>query len=388
MGHAQRAPLSGVRDLVIVGQPLPFHVHDQFGRRLLAAGQVIVGDTQLEMLLERGAWVDSEEAATVRRERQAAASGGGSPVMSVYREPTLFDRWEKLVWELDALLRKVMVGMPCVPELEALGRQVLAQVERDADVALFMTIRPADNRFALYALQHALHTATVGVVLSRQLAWSPEQQLRLVLGALTMNVSILELQAQMAAEKDPPTMRQRQVIRAHPETSAAMLQAAGVADAEWLAMVREHHERPDGTGYPNGLKGAGELAHALRVVDVFTAKISSRAFRPALAIQVAARQLFQEEQGGPVASAMIKALGLYPPGDLVQLKNGEIAVVARRGQSATTPMVASLTNTAGQPVAATSHRDTAKPEFAITGPAPERKGLSRVLPERVYGLMN
>ena len=139
MGQTQRAPLSGVRDLIVVGQPLPFHVHDEFGRRLLAAGQVIVGDTQLEMLLERGAWVDSEEAAAVRRDRQAASSGGGSPVMSIYRQPTLFDRWEKLVWELDALLRKVMAGMPCVPELTELGQQVLAQVDRDVDVALFMT---------------------------------------------------------------------------------------------------------------------------------------------------------------------------------------------------------------------------------------------------------
>jgi hypothetical protein len=388
MGHAQRAPLSGVRDLIVVGQPLPFHVHDEFGRRLLAAGQVLISDTQLEMLLARGAWVDSEEAATVRRERQAANAGGGSPIMSIYREPTLFDRWEKLVWELDALLRKVIAGMPCAPELEALGQQVVAQIERDMDVALFVTIRPADNRFALYSLSHALQCATVSVALSHQLAWSAEQQLRLVLSALTMNVSILELQAQLAAQTDPLTTKQRQLIRAHPEASATLLQAAGVADEEWLAMVREHHERPDGSGYPQGIQTIGEGARALCAVDIFTAKISARAFRAALPVQTAARELFQEEKGGSLAAGMIKALGLYPPGGLVQLKNGEIGVVARRGASATTPLVASLTNAAGQPVAATSIRDTAKPEFAITGPAGERKGLSRVLPERVYGLMN
>lgn len=388
MGHAQRAPLASVRDLIMVGQPLPFHVHDQYGRRLLAAGQVLTGDTQLEMLLERGAWVDSEEAGTVRRERQAARAGGSDPLLSTYREPTLFDRWEKLVWDLDALLRKVLAGLPCASELEALGRQVVAQVERDVDVALFVTIRPSEQRFALYALTHALHTATVALVLARQLGWPGERQLKLVLGALTMNVSILELQAQMAAQPDPPSVRQRQLIRAHPETSAGLLQVAGVEDAEWLAMVKEHHERVDGAGYPAGSAAPCEMAHALRAVDVFTAKISTRAFRPALSIQVAARQLFQEEQGGPLAAGMIKALGLYPPGELVQLKSGEIGVVARRGASATTPMVASLTNTAGQPVAATSQRDTARPEFAITGPAAERKGLSRVLPERVYGLMD
>jgi hypothetical protein len=387
MGHAQRAPLATVRDLIAIGLPLPFHVHDQFGRRLLAAGQVLMGDTQLEMLLERGAWVDSDEAITVRRDRETARAGG-DPLMSTYRPPTLFDRWEKLVWELDALLRKVLAGTPCEPELQALGQQVVLQVERDVDVALFVTIRPAEQRFALYALTHALHSATVAVVLGRQLGWTNEQQLKLVLGALTMNVSMLEMQAQMAAQADPPGLRRRQIIRAHPETSATLLQAAGVEDAEWLSMVRDHHERPDGAGYPAGAKEAGELAHALRTVDVFTAKISTRAFRPALPIQAAARQLFQEEQGGRLAVAMIKALGLYPPGDLVQLKSGEIGVVSRRGASATTPMVASLTNSAGQPIAATSQRDTARPEFAITGAAGERKGLSRVLPERVYGLLN
>jgi hypothetical protein len=388
MGHAQRAPLATVRDLIAVGAPLPFHVHDEYGRRLLAAGQVLTSDTQLEMLLERGAWVDNEEAHAVRRDRQARPAGDGSPLMSTYREPTLFDRWERLVWELDALLRKVLAGMPCEPELRALGRQVVEQVERDVDVALFVTIRPAEQRVALYALTHALHAATVAVVLGRQLGWSGEQQLKLVLGALTMNVSILELQAQMAVQPDPPTTRQRQLIRAHPDASATLLEAAGVVDADWLAMVRQHHERPDGTGYPGGTTAVGEMAHALRTVDVFTAKISSRAFRPALPIQAAARQLFQEEQGGPLGAGMIKALGLYPPGELVQLRSGEIGVVARRGATATTPMVASLTNAAGQPIAATSPRDTAKPEFAITGPAGERKGLSRVLPERVYGLMN
>lgn len=388
MGQTQRSPLVTVRDLVVVGQPLPFHVNDEFGRRLLAAGQVVLGPTQLAMLLQRGAWVDSEEAAAVRRERQAVRAGavGGDPLMSTYREPTLFDRWEKLVWELDAVLRKVNAGNASLNDLEALGRQVVSQVENDEDVALFVTIRPGEQRFALYALTHAVHSATLAVVLCRQLGWSEEQQLRLVLGALTMNASILELQAQMAVQQDPPTAGQKRTIRAHPDASAALLQAAGVEDEQWLGMVRSHHERPDGTGYPQGSQADLELPHALRVLDVFTAKISARAFRPAIPVQLATRQLFQEEKGSPLAAAMVRGLGLYPPGDMVRLKNGEIGVVARRGTSATTPIVASLTNTAGQPVAGTSQRDTARPEFAITGVAGERKGLSRVMPERVYGL--
>ena len=82
MSDAKRTPLASVRDLVAVGHPLPFHVHDEFGRRLLALGQVIVSDTQMEMLFARGAWVDSETASAVRRERQAEAEGEGGQVVS------------------------------------------------------------------------------------------------------------------------------------------------------------------------------------------------------------------------------------------------------------------------------------------------------------------
>lgn len=156
-------------------------------------------------------------------------------------------------------------------------------------------------------------------------------------------------------------------------------------DEAWLVAVREHHERPDGTGYPSGLTEISELAHALRVTDVFTAKISPRAFRPAMNLQAAAKQLFQDERGGPMAAGLIKALGLYPPGDLVDLKSGEVGVVVRRGPSATTPKVATLTNRQGKPVVETHVRDTSDPQFAVLGPHTERQGLARIMPERVYG---
>ncbi|WP_374675866.1 HD-GYP domain-containing protein [Ideonella sp.] len=387
METSQRTPLAAVRDLVAVGQPLPFHVHDPAGRRLLAEGQVIVSDTQLEMLMERGAWAESEQVHTARKQREAAGGGAGAALVSTYRRPSLFDRWERLTWDLDALLRKVLAGMACGPELHELADQLIAQVDRDVDVALFMTIRPPDTRFALYALTHALHAATVGVVLARQLGWPADRQHLLVRAALTMNVSILELQAHMAAEPDPPNARQRAAIRAHPEASVTLLMGAGVSDVAWLEAVRQHHERTDGQGYPAGRRDIDEVARALGVADVFTAKLSPRAFRQALPVQSAARQLFQDERGGPLAGGLIKALGLYPPGDLVALKNGEVAVVTHRGASATTPRVASLSNAAGQPVASSLMRDTAHADYAIVGPASDPRRFARVLPERVYGLI-
>jgi HD-GYP domain-containing protein (c-di-GMP phosphodiesterase class II) len=380
MSNVVRLPLSEVLDLLVVGQPLPFHVLDPQERRLLAQGNVVVSQTQLEMLIERGAWVDANEAAVLRQSRQ--------PAPSAQRALSLFDHWEKMVWELDAALRLVLAGQPAMSALDALVLRLDALVRRDLNVALYVTIQQHEVRVALYALQHALHSATVLMELSPYMGWDASQLRSLLLAALTMNVSTLELQAAMAQQVDPPSARQRAQIRAHPDESVRLLRQAGVTDEAWLMAVRDHHERADGTGYPRELKAVGAMAHALRVADVFTAKISARAIRQALPIQAAAKQLFQEEQGGPLATSLIKALGLYPPGELVQLKNGEKAVVTHRGPTATTPLVASFTDTSGRPVVSTVPRDSALPEFAITGVVTDRKGLPRLPPERVYGVID
>jgi hypothetical protein len=196
---------------------------------------------------------------------------------------------------------------------------------------------------------------------------------------------MLELQAQMAEQSDPPTKRQIERIRAHPEGAVALLREAGIGDPEWLTTVLQHHEQPQGGGYPQGLTEVSDAAQLLRAADVYMAKVSPRALRAPLAPVVAMRQLFQHKPGDPLGMALVKALGVHPPGALVLLQSGEVAVVTRRAASGTHPVVATLSDKAGRPVADTHRRDTAETGLGITGPLVDTKPFSRVLPDRVYG---
>lgn len=379
----QRMPIGEVSDLIRVGEPLPFRVLDELERLLLNEGQVIDSERQMEVLKERGAWV---ERGLVLEHRERLSRAPGSGRSGVARVVTLFDRWERQIWELDALLRRTLKGQGVADEWGAEIGAVCALVDRDADVALFMAVRQDDRRFALYPQAHALHCAVVALLAGRQAGWPEAQQRRAVGAALTMNVAMLELQAVMAEQDTPPTQRQLDTIRAHPEAGARLLQAAGITDDAWLRAVVEHHERADGSGYPHGLVQVGDEARLLRMADVYMAKVTPRAQRPPLAPQMASRQLFQQEGGSPLAMSFIKAIGIHPPGALVQLKSGEVAVVKRRG-AGPAPRVCTLSDARGQPSIGSRELDCADAAHAITGPAATTAAYARVPGERVYGLL-
>jgi hypothetical protein len=94
--------------------------------------------------------------------------------------------------------------------------------------------------------------------------------------ALTMNLSMLELQGELARQRSAPTPEQRADLMTHPMRSVELLMQAGVSDEDWLQAVARHHEQEDGSGYPTGRTDVGELASLVRRADVYTAKLASR----------------------------------------------------------------------------------------------------------------
>jgi HD-GYP domain-containing protein (c-di-GMP phosphodiesterase class II) len=379
---SERVPLADVRDLVQVGSPLPFRVLDAQERLLLNEGQVVQDEVQFEALTERGAWA---ERACVDAERKARAAAAAPPIVV---ELSLFDRWERLLWQFDklarGLVRRELPGASLPPFHDALR----ALVDRDPDIALFLCTRQEDHRFALYPLRHSIHCAVLATLTARQLGWDESRINALGCAALTMNLGILELQATMAEQDNPPTKKQLDQIRAHPDAAVALLRSAAIVDEDWLAIVAEHHEHRGGGGYPRGIGDVHPSAHVLRGIDVYMAKISPRAKRPGIAPQLAVRQLFQQNPGDPLSMAVVKTLGIHPPGSLVKLRSGEIAVAIRRPAAGTHPVVATLSDRHGKPSGETNRRNTAEPEFGVEAPQATSKEFARIMPERVYGLVS
>ena len=368
-----------VQSQVVVGVPLPFGVRDAQGTLLLAKGQIINDEAHLAALFDRGMYADADEVQRAHQQPLATSAAAST------RRLTLIDRWEQLIGQLEAVLRSATEpGLP--DRVAVLSAALLALQRRDADIGIYMAMRQDPKRLATYGLSHSIYTAMGCGLAAGRLGWSNTDTSRIVSAALTMNLSIIELQGRLAMQCGKPTTTQLAQLRAHPEVAAASLAAAGISDSLWLETVAQHHERPDGAGYPQGLSAPAELATALRLADVLLAKISPRADRAPLPIQQAHRDLFADGGSAPFATALIKEFGIYPPGDFVRLKSGELAVVVRRGANAMQPEAAAITDRNGTPIVAAPRRDTSRPEFAIVGPMLDKRLVLRVPPERFYGL--
>ena len=362
------------KGLAVCGIPLPWDVYDEAGQLLLRQGFVIDHPKQLDSLLERGMFVNAAN----------TAKPNFAPVLTIqHHEP--FSLWDDIVTRLGQLLRNYKSGSDFplqVMEVAALI-QVLTENSKDAALAAMILLQEQSR----YSLVHCLHAALLCDMVAMRLGWEPDRRRSVVCAALTMNISTVDTQQKLAEQIEPLTPDQRIDIRTHPQTSVDILTGLGVSDAIWLRAVQEHHETPLGNGYPNGIKDVGEEATLLRTTDVFSAKVSPRKNRKQMNGAQASRVLFTDPGmtiANPFIAVLIKEIGIYPPGSLVKLANGETGIVFKRSSNAHTPVVLSLTNSKGTPELKPIRRDTSRQEFKILSVIPRDSLKLRINPASLW----
>lgn len=368
----QLLPLHEVASQIKPGLPLAWSIRDEHGKLLLARGHRVTDVAMLNALLSRGMFVDAAE---------MRASLGASHAASRPKEG-FFGRWRLSSGRLNTLLTTSPAELRTA--LDEVVNVLMALADRYPDKVLFQILRHDQTKLQSYGVSHSLHCAAVCCLTGKRMGWDESQRRMLVSAAMSMNLSMIELQGRLALQPGPPTPDQRAAIEAHPVRSAEMLAAAGVTDTLWLAAVEQHHELTDGTGYPKRLTDVVELAQALHYVDVFTAKLSARSSRLALAPNIAARDIFTGSAGHPLAAALVKEFGIYPPGCFVRLASGEIAIVVHRGETVNTPVVACLTNVAGQQMMRPQRRETTDKANAIVALVADSDVMVRVPWESLY----
>ena len=356
-----------------LNHPLPWNVHNEPGQLLLSKGFVLTSQDQIDALLARGMYVDQDE-------YEAAQKSSYAPEKR--KDP--FSLWGDILKRAGALLRQFHDNPQFAKDITDLSGQIHAAMQADQEVGTFEMMHGGATG---YSVSHSLQTAFVASLAAERLGWSDSEKLALIRAALTMNIAMLDLQNTLATQTTPLTPAQRADIDSHPQRGRAMLEAAQVTCQDWLRTVEQHHVTVDGRDIPKDRTDISPLACMVHYTDVYLARISPRATRAAQAVNVAARDLFMKAGGAdnPYAAAIIKEVGIYPPGSFVKLANGDTAVVVRKGETAVTPQVHSLISADGWAFPDSKLRDTAKPEFKVTASVPRGNVMLTLNRAKLFG---
>jgi HD-GYP domain-containing protein (c-di-GMP phosphodiesterase class II) len=183
-----------------------------------------------------------------------------------------------------------------------------------------------------YAHRHCISCAILCAVMGRQLGFDTESMHRLSLAGLLMDSGKLLLADSLLRKTQSLSPAEQQETQRHTELGLEAVASADLPE-EVLQVIRYHHERFDGSGYPDGLSGTQIplFARIAAIVDCYDAMTSPRYYATPIvhseAIMKLAgwrKTLFQKE----LVDTFIQAIGLYPPGSLVELTSGEVAVVS------------------------------------------------------------
>lgn len=296
--------------------------------------------------------------------------------------PTL-GRWQglqSLSERLDLLLLTPRAVDDFPAALAALTLELDQLMTEDVDLGVFEVVRISPEKLSRYGSLHSLHTACVVWLVARRKEWTGAKRLCAMKAALTMNISVTDLQTTLALQHGPMSDAQRQHMREHPLASERLLRSLGVTDEDWLSAVARHHEQPDGQGYPLGLTSMTDLADVLRTCDVFCAKMSPRVGRPAMLSPTAAMSIFHQRSANKFGASVVSTIGVFPPGALVSLNTGEQAIVTSRTTDPLRPMVALLTDERGQPLDAPVGAATGKDAGRPVAGASRDAGLAELFP--------
>ena len=240
---------------------------------------------------------------------------------------------EQLMTFLDGVRRGAGVSMP---DLEVVTGELVESVLRNSTaMALLVRMQHKDKHQGA----HSLAASVWSLVFGRHLGLDRESLAAVGLGGLLLDVGKMKLPGELLNKGGPLTDVEKAHIQGHVELSLETIRATGSVDQRILDMVATHHERFDGSGYPQGLKGTqipvfGRIGG---IVDTYAAMTSDRPYAKAKSsydvmreLKSGSDKLFQAE----MVEQFIQAIGIFPAGTLVELNTGEIGVVLKERRSA------------------------------------------------------
>ncbi|WP_429158043.1 HD-GYP domain-containing protein [Aeromonas media] len=232
-------------------------------------------------------------------------------------------------------IRHLKAGEPIdITPLAAVAEEMVDTMFTHGDAMLCLArIRAKDA----YLMEHSMNVAILLANFGRYLGLERSVLKELTLGGLLHDVGKIMTPDEVLNKPGKLTDEEFGVMRQHVVHSYDILSNTAGITPTMLEVAANHHERLDGTGYPQRLKG-DQLSLYTRmsgIVDVYDAVTADRVYKQGMQPTQAFRILLKginQHFDAELVTKFIKCMGVYPVGTLVQLSNQRLAVVMQRNE--------------------------------------------------------
>ncbi|MDR4495478.1 MAG: HD-GYP domain-containing protein [Nitrospirales bacterium] len=207
--------------------------------------------------------------------------------------------------------------------------EILGEQEQSRALLNLMGSDDANEEFFL----HAFNVCSLSLMIANDLELKQEEKERLALGALFHDIGELKFPVEKLLRKGTMSPAElRTFLSAHPKYGVEIVEKLPNFHYDAVNIVRQHHERLNGSGFPSGKKDdqISKLAKIVMVADEYDELCHhpdpSRSMAPPDALSylyVKCRHTLWQD----AVVALIRQLGVYPPGSLVQLNNQKVGIV-------------------------------------------------------------
>jgi HD-GYP domain-containing protein (c-di-GMP phosphodiesterase class II) len=224
----------------------------------------------------------------------------------------------------DVRLGKAVNAEAVMPLVE----EIAASITRNESALISLVrLKKQDD----YTYMHSVAVCALMTALSKQLDLSEIETKQLGLAGLLHDIGKAKVPLEVLNKPGALTDEEFRLVKLHPEQGHELLLKANILDPVALEVCLHHHEKIDGSGYPNRLKDAEISLYAKMgaVCDVYDAVTSNRPYKvgwePGMSLKRMAQWANHFDQA--VFKAFVKSVGIYPLGSVVMLKSGRLAIV-------------------------------------------------------------
>lgn len=238
----------------------------------------------------------------------------------------------------ETMLKNIGKNLPidiAVPE--AFTKHIVSSIDRNPNALMCMTkIREKDT----YLLEHSLNVAILLANFGTHLGFSEEKIQELTLSGFLHDIGKIKVPDEILHKPGHLNDQEMTIMKYHVNYGMKVLVEMGIPDSI-VRTIGEHHERLDGYGYPEGLRGneISQFGRMIAIVDTYDAITADRCYKVGTSSKKALQILLGDAPGKYdewLVTQFVQCIGVFPAGSLVKLDDEKIAMVIKQnnGQAA------------------------------------------------------